>query len=228
VVRTREFDDPQYLSNPLNRCYFCKHALFREMEPVAREGGFRVLVYGENASDVGDHRPGAMAAGEFDVRAPLREAGLTKPEIRELSARLGLPSADKPQMACLSSRIPTGEAVTEAKLGMIEAGESFLRELDFHDVRVRHHEMPGGAWARIELGRWEMGRLLGEDLLERVVRYFQEVGYRQVTLDLAGYRRGSTNGVKSGNVHSRAPGAGLTEETIGFRSLPGSGRVTAS
>ena len=141
VVKTKEFSNPDYLSNPTNRCYFCKHELFSELEPLARAEGFAVIVYGENASDVGDHRPGAQAAAQFQVRAPLKEIGLTKAEIRELSARLGLPTAEKPQMACLSSRIPYGEPVTPEKLAMIEQAENILRDLGFHDVRVRHHEL---------------------------------------------------------------------------------------
>src|SRR6202142_893846 len=141
VVRTAEFENPDYLSNPANRCYFCKHELFEELAPIARAEKFAVIAYGENASDSGDFRPGAQAAAEFQVRAPLKEVGLTKSEIRELSAQLGLPTADKPQMACLSSRIPYGEAVTPEKLRMIEAAEYVLRDLGFHDVRVRHHEL---------------------------------------------------------------------------------------
>src|SRR5882672_8848054 len=141
VVKTHEFNNAEYLANPANRCYFCKHELFTELEPLAKAEGFAVIAYGENASDVGDYRPGAKAAMEFQVRAPLKEVGLTKAEIRELSARLGLPTADKPQMACLSSRIPHGEPVTEEKLTMIEAAENVLRDLGFYDVRVRHHEL---------------------------------------------------------------------------------------
>ena len=141
VVQTDEFDNVDYLSNPANRCYFCKHELFTELEPLAKSGGFAVIAYGENASDVGDFRPGAQAAKEFRVRAPLKEVGLTKAEIRELSAQLGLPTADKPQMACLSSRIPYGEPVTPEKLRMIEAAERVLRDLGFFDVRVRHHAL---------------------------------------------------------------------------------------
>jgi uncharacterized protein len=141
VVRTREFENESYLANPSNRCYFCKHELFAELVPLARSEGFSVLAYGENASDTGDFRPGAQAAAEFQVRAPLKEAGLTKADIRELSAQLGLPTADKPQMACLSSRIPYGEKVSPAKLSMIEQAEELLRNLGFYDVRVRHHEL---------------------------------------------------------------------------------------
>ena len=144
VVRTAEFENPDYLSNPANRCYFCKHELFGQLAPIARAEKFAVIAYGENASDNGDFRPGAQAAAEFQVRAPLKEAGLTKSEIRELSAQLGLPTADKPQMACLSSRIPQGEPVTPEKLAMIEAAEYVLRDLGFHDVRVRHHELRNG------------------------------------------------------------------------------------
>lgn len=141
IIATDEFNNPEYLANPVNRCYFCKHELFTELEPLAIKEKFAVIAYGENASDIGDFRPGAQAAKEFQVRAPLKEAGLTKAEIRELSAELGLPTADKPQMACLSSRIPYGEPVTRVKLGMIEQAEKVLRDLGFYDVRVRHHEL---------------------------------------------------------------------------------------
>ena len=195
VVNTAEFADDRYLANPVNRCYFCKHALFTELTPLARAEGFAVIAYGENSSDVGDHRPGAQAAAEFQIRAPLREAGLTKAEIRELSARLGLPTADKPQLACLSSRIPTGEAVTPAKLLMVEEAEYFLRDLGFFDVRVRHHELAQGHLARIEVGPVEIPRLLAGEQYAAVAARFRELGYLHVTLDLAGYRRGSTNGV---------------------------------
>jgi len=210
VVRTREFDNEAYLSNPNNRCYFCKHELFTELEPIAREEKFAVIAYGENASDIGDHRPGAQAAKEFQVRAPLKEVGLTKSEIRELSAQLGLPTADKPQMACLSSRIPYGERVTPEKLRMIEAAENVLRDLGFYDVRVRHHELRsdlngfnGAAThhaprttshlARLELGPTEIPRLLQDNLFHRVADELKRIGYAHVTLDLAGYRRGSMN-----------------------------------
>jgi len=193
VVRTQEFNNPEYLANPNNRCYFCKHELFTELEPLARSGGFAVIAYGENASDVGDHRPGAKAAAEFQVRAPLKEAGLTKAEIREFSAQLGLPTADKPQMACLSSRIPYGEAVSPEKLRMIEQAENVLRDLGFHDVRVRHHELKLGEMARIEVGLAELQKLLSEDVGSRVAAALKQIGYLHVTLDLQGYRRGSLN-----------------------------------
>lgn len=217
VVRSREFENPSYLANPNNRCYFCKHELFTELAPLARAEGFAVIAYGENASDVGDYRPGAQAAAEFRVRAPLKEAGLTKADIRELSARLGLPTADKPQMACLSSRVPYGEAVTPDKLKMIEEAENVLRDLGFYDVRVRHHELPAPALppaagsgpsslakmsftptaprhlARIEVGPSELPKFLANGASAKVAEALKQIGYAHVTLDLQGYRRGSTN-----------------------------------
>jgi uncharacterized protein len=197
IIRTAEFENPAYLSNPNNRCYFCKHELFTQLTPLARDGNFAVIAYGENASDVGDHRPGAQAAGQFQVRAPLKEAGLTKSEIRALSAQLGLPTADKPQLACLSSRVPYGEPVTPEKLRMIEEAEYVLRDLGFHEVRVRHHESAGGnraaALARIEVGADEMPKLLVDGTFARVAEALRKIGYAHVTLDLQGYRRGSLN-----------------------------------
>ena len=178
-----------------------------------------MLAYGENASDIGDYRPGAVAATEFKVRAPLKEAGLTKAEIRQLSSELGLPTADKPQMACLSSRIPYGEAVSPEKLRMIEAAENVLRDLGFYDVRVRHHELGSGPratvstaepgqtangvapvspvlhLARIEVGPSELTKFLTNGSTQKVAEALKAVGYAHVTLDLQGYRRGSTNEV---------------------------------
>jgi pyridinium-3,5-biscarboxylic acid mononucleotide sulfurtransferase len=203
VLRTREFENPDYLANPQNRCYFCKHELFTELAPLARSGGFAIIAYGENASDVGDHRPGAQAAAEFEVRAPLKEAGLTKAEIRELSAQMELPTSDKPQMACLSSRLPYGEAVTPEKLSMIEQAENILRDLGFYDVRVRHHELRPKVstlisplsthLARIEVGVNELPALLEDQKFLRVAEALKQIGYAHVTLDLQGYRRGSLN-----------------------------------
>jgi pyridinium-3,5-biscarboxylic acid mononucleotide sulfurtransferase len=220
VIRTREFESPSYLANPENRCYFCKHELFTELAPLAKAEGVAVIAYGENASDIGDFRPGAQAAAEFQVRAPLKEAGLTKADIRALSAHLGLPTADKPQMACLSSRVPYGEPVTPQKLSMIEQAENVLRDLGFYDVRVRHHEMrnaecgmrsgvaaaptgdsalrtPHSALhlARIEVGPAEMRKLLENGVSLKVAEALKQIGYAHVTLDLQGYRHGSANEV---------------------------------
>ena len=195
VVKTAEFNNPEYLKNPQNRCYFCKSELFTELEPLAKAEGFSVIAYGENASDIGDFRPGAKAAGEFQVRAPLKEASLTKAEIREYSAKLGLPTSDKPQMACLSSRIPYGEAVSPEKLRMIEDAENALRDLGFYDVRVRHHELKTGQLARIELGPEELPRLFQNGASGKVVLACKAAGYTHATVDLEGYRRGSLNSV---------------------------------
>ncbi len=199
VVRTAEFNNSSYLANPMNRCYYCKHELFAELAPLARAEGFAVIAYGENASDTGDHRPGAQAAAEFQVRAPLKEAEITKEEIRRLSAELGLPTADKAQMACLSSRIPYGEAVTPAKLAMIEKAEDLLRDQGFVDVRVRHHALPSSSvhpekhLARIELGVGELSKLWVDGTHQKIAEGLKQLGYAHVTLDLEGYRRGSMN-----------------------------------
>ena len=173
--------------------------------------GLAVIAYGENASDRGDFRPGAQAAAEFQVRAPLKEAGLTKADIRALSAELGLPTADKPQMACLSSRVPYGEPVTPQKLSMIEQAENVLRDLGFYDVRVRHHELRSAEFrsdpnhqlstrfphshslARIEVGPAEMRKFLENGTSAKVADALRQIGYAHVTLDLQGYRRGSAN-----------------------------------
>ena len=209
VIRTREFENASYLANPDNRCYFCKHELFTELAPLAEALGLAVIAYGENASDIGDFRPGAQAAAQFQVRAPLKEAGLTKADIRALSAQLGLPTADKPQMACLSSRVPYGEPVTPQKLSMIEQAENVLRDLGFYDVRVRHHELRRPALlsalssqpstmlhlARIEVGPAEMRKFLENGTSTKVAEALKRIGYAHVTLDLQGYRRGSTNEV---------------------------------
>ena len=218
VVRTREFENASYLANPDNRCYFCKHELFTELAPLATAERLAVIAYGENASDIGDYRPGAQAAAQFQVRAPLKEAGLTKADIRAFSAELGLPTADKPQMACLSSREPYGEDVTPQKLKMIEQAENVLRDLGFYDVRVRHHELRSAAagvvkepnpldrlpaalrlpptalaLARIEVGPAELGKFLENGASAKVAEALKEIGYAHVTLDLQGYRRGSAN-----------------------------------
>jgi pyridinium-3,5-biscarboxylic acid mononucleotide sulfurtransferase len=193
VLQTQEFANANYTTNPANRCYFCKHELFEELTPLAKAEKFAVIAYGENASDVGDYRPGAQAAAEFQVRAPLKEVGLTKAEIRELSVQLGLPTADKPQMACLSSRVPYGETVTPEKLRMIELAEYALRDLGFHDVRVRHHEMQKQNLARIEVATAEMQKFLADGIADNIAGALKQIGYAHVTLDLQGYRRGSTN-----------------------------------
>ena len=193
IIQTKEFENEEYLSNPNNRCYFCKHALFEETEILAMERGVAAVLYGEIADDIGDFRPGAQAAKEFQVRAPMKEVGLTKSEIRVYSGEMGLPTASKPQMACLSSRIPYGEKVTVKKLSQIEEAEALLRKLGFHDIRVRHHELSQGALARIEIGSAELDQVVQPDIRETLTQSIKSLGYLYVTLDLMGYQRGSLN-----------------------------------
>lgn len=191
ILKTSEFDNADYINNPTNRCYYCKYELFSHMEKLASERGVGVIVYGENSSDLGDWRPGAKAAAEFEVKAPLKEVDISKDEIREISSYLGLPTAEKPQMPCLSSRIPYGQAVTAEKVGMIEEAEFLLRDMGFDDVRVRHHE--AGPIARIEVVPDQLDRLRVEETFEAVRASFTRIGYAEVQVDELGYRRGSLN-----------------------------------
>ncbi|MDR3406148.1 MAG: ATP-dependent sacrificial sulfur transferase LarE [Chthoniobacter sp.] len=190
VVKTGELDNPDYASNPPNRCYFCKAELFTNLDGLARERGFRAIAYGENADDMKHDRPGRQAATEFAVLAPLRDAGLTKAEIRELSRELGLPTADAPAQPCLSSRIPWGTPVTAGALEMIERGEASVRALGFRVFRVRHivqeTATPAVAIARVQIAPEEMSRLpaVERDLTTALL----EAGYAGVEIDPAGYR----------------------------------------
>ena len=186
-VETREMDDPRYAANPSNRCYFCKSELWGRLGEVARERGLAAVLDGSNADDVGDHRPGAVAAGENAVRSPLLEAGLTKDEIRAWSRELGLPTWDQPAAPCLASRLPYGLAVTPGRLRQVEAAEVALRALGFRDFRVRHH----GEVARLELHPAEAGRVAGERA--RIDQAVRAAGFRRTLLDLQGYRRGALN-----------------------------------
>ncbi|HEY3364353.1 MAG TPA: ATP-dependent sacrificial sulfur transferase LarE [Symbiobacteriaceae bacterium] len=187
IIPTHELDDPDYAANPENRCYFCKSELFTRLEDLAQQRGFRWLAYGENADDGQGHRPGARAAQEFGVSAPLREAGLTKADIRALSKQLGLPTWDKAAFACLSSRFPVGSEITAEKLRQVEEAEQFLWASGFRQFRVRHH----GDIARIEVGSDERLRLL--DLAESIAARLQQLGFRYTAMDLLGYRTGSTS-----------------------------------
>jgi uncharacterized protein len=191
IIPTAEMERPEYRANPANRCYYCKHELYTCLAQIAHERRFAVVVDGNNADDRGDYRPGRQAAREFGVRSPLDEADLTKDEIRALSRERGLPTWDEPASACLSSRIPYLQEVTEPKLRMVEQAEEALRDLGFRVVRVRHHE----ALARIEIHRDEMPRALDPEINAAIVHAVKAVGYQFVTLDLQGYRTGSLNEV---------------------------------
>lgn len=189
AVRTDELANPEYAANPTDRCYHCKNELFVHLRQVADELEIPWIAYGAIADDLGDHRPGARAANEWDARAPLQEVGLWKSEIRLLSRELGLPTWDKPSLACLSSRIPYGTPVTAELLRRLDKGEEFLHDLGLRQVRVRHHD----TIARIEIDRSEFGHMLESDMPERITARFKELGYTYVTLDLGGYKSGSLN-----------------------------------
>jgi uncharacterized protein len=189
MISTREFDDPNYISNPTNRCYYCKSELYAKLSELARERGFAIICDGTNVDDLGDWRPGRKAAQEHGVRSPLVEVGMTKSDIRELSRRAGLPTWNQPASACLSSRIPYGQMVTIKKLSAIDKAEQALRELGFRQVRVRHH----GEIARIEIAQDEMPRALNVEMAGRILAAVRHLGFRYVALDLEGYRTGSLN-----------------------------------
>jgi uncharacterized protein len=189
VVDTHELANPNYARNPANRCFFCKEELFTTLAPIAEREGCRVLVYGANVDDLGDHRPGMQSATQRGVRAPLIEAGLGKAEIRELSRALGLPTWDKPSFACLSSRFQYGDRITAEKLRQVDAAEEFLRALGFRQFRVRHHER----LARLEIPAADIPRLWEDGRHERIVARFRELGYVYVAVDLAGFQSGSAN-----------------------------------
>jgi uncharacterized protein len=191
AIETDELEIAGFADNPPERCYFCKAELFGALLEIARREGIAHVADGTNADDTGDYRPGMQAARELGVVSPLKEAGLTKDDIRALSKQLGLPTWDKPSAACLASRFPYGESITREKLAMVEAAEAYLHELGFRQVRVRHHE----TIARIEVGADEIERLASAAVREQVVGRLTEIGYHYVTLDCRGYRTGSMNEV---------------------------------
>ena len=189
-VDTDELHDPRYAANPTNRCYFCKSELWSRLAPVAAARGIAAVVDGTNADDLGDHRPGALAARERDVASPLADVGMTKAEIRERSRVRGLPTWAQPASPCLSSRLPYGTAVTVERLAQVERAERALRALGIAgDLRVRHH----GLLARVELGRAELDEWLAEARRRELARAVRDAGYARVALDLRGFRSGSLN-----------------------------------
>jgi uncharacterized protein len=200
VIATSEFDNPLYVRNEADRCFFCKDELFTQLDTLAGERGFAAVCYGINVDDTGDFRPGHRAAGQHSVRSPLLEAGLTKQEIRELSKAAGLPTWNRPASACLSSRIPHGTPVTPENLAMVERGEEALAALGFNQFRVRHH----GDIARVELDPAELPMALSIEMTQAISRALKAVGFRYVALDLEGYRQGSLNPA----AHSQLPVVG--------------------
>jgi pyridinium-3,5-biscarboxylic acid mononucleotide sulfurtransferase len=191
IIKTQEVEKEEYRDNPPNRCFFCKDELYTVLVERASRGGFSAILDGLNTDDLGDYRPGRDAARAHNVRSPLVEADLNKAEIRELSRKAGLPTADQPASACLSSRFPYGVKITEEKLRMVDQGEEALRGMGFHIFRVRHHD----DLVRLEFGPEDLVRALNVEVAATLTRLFKGLGYRYVALDLEGYRTGSANEV---------------------------------
>ncbi|MEO0802546.1 MAG: ATP-dependent sacrificial sulfur transferase LarE [Cyanobacteria bacterium J06642_2] len=189
VVETSELENPDYVSNPVNRCYFCKSELHDTLRPLAWERGYPYAIDGVNADDLHDYRPGVQAAKERGARSPLAEVGITKLEVRQLSRFLGLPWWDKPAQPCLSSRFPYGEGITAEKLARVAAGERYLRNLGWREVRVRSERDT----ARIEIPRDRIGEFVETVDLDELVREFQRAGFLYVALDLEGLQSGKLN-----------------------------------
>ena len=189
VCQVDEMKIEGFSQNPPNRCYLCKHALFEKIGAIAEKNEIAYVAEGSNMDDLGDYRPGLQAVAELGVKSPLREAGLTKAEIRELSKEMGLSTWEKPSFACLASRFVYGETISKEKLIMVENAEQLLLEHGFRQFRVRMH----GRMARIEVMPEEFLKLLQEEVREDIVKQFKQFGFTYVTMDLTGYRMGSMN-----------------------------------
>ena len=189
VVESHELERPGFSQNPTDRCYHCKAELLEIALPRARALGLSAVLLGTNLDDLGDHRPGLRAADERDARHPLVEAGFTKPDVRALSRRLDLPTWDKPQLACLSSRFPYGTEITPERLARVDGFEDGLRALGFRQLRVRYH----GEVARLEIDLGDMPRALEAGTREAIVALGRQQGFIFVALDLAGFSSGSLN-----------------------------------
>ena len=191
IISSEELDIEGFASNPTNRCYYCKKELFTKINAIAKENGVEYVFDGSNIDDEGDYRPGMQAARELEVVSPLKEAKLTKDDIRELSKDLGLPTWNKPAFACLSSRFPYGNEITAPKLKMVDEAEQFLLDMGIRQVRVRHH----GEIARIEVAPEERVQFFDAEVMNTIGERFKEIGFTYVTLDILGYRTGSMNEV---------------------------------
>jgi len=191
IISSEELEIEGFASNPKNRCYYCKKELFTKIKKVAIENGVEYVFDGSNLDDIGDYRPGMQAAKELEVVSPIKEAGLTKADIRELSKELGLPTWNKPSFACLSSRFPYGNKITLPKLRMVDRAEQFLLDMGIRQVRVRHH----GEIARIEVSPEEREQFFSVEIMDKIGTEFKKIGFTYVTFDMLGYRTGSMNEV---------------------------------
>lgn len=200
VLNTSELAIEGFASNPPNRCYFCKTELFEKLKDIAKQHGFLYVVDGANVDDMGDYRPGLKASKELGVKSPLKEAGMTKKDVREASKILNLPNWNKPAYACMSSRFPYGQSITEEKLKMVSEAEKYLRSLGLRQFRVRHHE----TIARIEVLPEDIPFLIDPSTRNELIEKFKAIGFTYVTLDLEGYRSGSMNEALS-NKELKAP-----------------------
>ena len=202
MLLTSELDNPDYVANNSNRCYYCKDELYSLLGSVATERGIASIVDGSTVDDLQDFRPGRQAAKQHKVRSPLIEVGLTKAEVRELSRMASLPTWDKPASPCLSSRIAYGTTVTIERLGKVDRGEEILRELGFREFRVRNHD----TLVRLEISPDEMEKALRREIVDELARRFRELGFKYVTLDLHGYRSGSMNELLQLGTQRERPG----------------------
>jgi uncharacterized protein len=208
IVRTQELEDPNYASNSMNRCYFCKKELGQRLKELARKMDVQFILDGTNASDLSGHRPGARALSEEDIKRPLANSGMIKTEVRELASLFGLPNSDKPASPCLSSRVQYGQMISAERLRKIERAETLIRSMTgVRELRVRDH----GNLARLEFGRNERHLLFNEELLDKIGAGLRELGFIYVTIDVLGYRSGSMNEVA---VPAARPNGG-GEQSIG-------------
>lgn len=189
IIDTCELADPHYADNPPQRCYYCKMELLTKLKAIAEERGYSVVATAANADDTGDFRPGLRAGDELGIARPLQKVRLSKEEIRAISRQMNLPSWDKPSMACLASRFPYGQRLTQQSLSRVEAAEDFLLTAGFSPLRVRSHD----TMARIEVSPGQFAKLLDEKLRDKIVGRLKQLGYTYVTFDLQGFRSGSMN-----------------------------------
>jgi len=189
IINTKEVDDPKFVNNPVDRCYFCKHELFSKIAEHLESGKYTNMIDGSNMDDLSDHRPGRKALQEKKVRSPLQEAGLTKEDIRAFSKDLELPTWNRDALACLSSRFPYGETIDLKKLQMVDEAENFLSDLGFRNIRARHEKNS----IRIEISPSQIKKIADDQIRIQIVKKMKDLGYKYVSIDLEGYRQGSLN-----------------------------------